>query len=186
MAKESKLSEQQWGSVRALWITTSRSIRDLAREFGVSEALIRRKAQDGNWGPRNAPERKRALVSAATAGVFANGAHVAQCATDPGFDPEKVIQGEADQDIRDMALATSVGRKILMRCDFIMDQTIEVVEEGKEPVSIPAVQDPKALKATAEAARAAMEMIRRSRGLDAPGADDLETLIEWGTVVGRR
>lgn len=85
-----------------------------------------------------------------------------------------------------MQLATSVGRKILLRCDFILDQTIDVQEEGKAPVSIPAVQDPKALKATAEAARAAMEMIRRSRGLDAPGADDPETLIEWGGVVGRR
>lgn len=186
MARESKLSEQQWGAVRALWITTSRSTRDLAREFGVSEALIRNKAQTANWGPRNAPERKRALVSAATAGIRADGAHVAHCATAPGFDPEKVIQGEADQDIRDMQLATSVGRKILLRCDFILDQTIDVQEDGKEPVSIPAVQDPKALKATAEAARAAMEMIRRSRGLDAPGVDDPETLIEWGSVVGRR
>ena len=186
MAKESKLTEQQWGALRALWLTTSRSIRDLAREFGVSEGLIRAKAKDANWGPRNAPERKRAIVSAASAGIYANGTHAAQCAGDPGFDPEKVIQGEADQDIKDMQLATSVGRKILLRCDYIMTETIDVEEAGKETVSIPAVRDPKALKATAEAARAAMEMIRRSRGLDAPGADDSETVIEWGSVVGRR
>lgn len=164
----------QWAEIRTIWLTTGRPGREIAREFGVSEAAIRKRAGNEVWGPRNAPEQKRALVRAATSGTQIG----AQCA--PGADP---IRDEADRDIRDMECAARVGRSILDRCEWLLS----LVEE-KDGAPVPGkwlCANPKDLKATAEAARAAMEMIRRARNLDEPGAAG-ETTIDWGDVVGRR
>lgn len=79
---------------------------------------------------------------------------------------QRGIDGEADEDINDMLLSASVGRKVLLRCQYLLDQEI-IDEEGKDPPR-PALTAPKDLKCLAEGARAAMEMIRKARNLDAP------------------
>ena len=172
-----RLTEQQWGELRQLWISTDRSIRDLAAQFGMAESNLRKRAKADNWGPRNAAERKRAIVAARMAG--------AQCAQDahPDVGSEEAIQREAEQDVKDMQLAASVGRLALERCRMILEEQSEE-EPGKPGRYV--LRDPRQLKATTDAARSALETIRRARGLDAQedGEKDLE--IDWGAVVGRR
>lgn len=159
MAKE-KLSEQQWSDIRTQWIATSKSCREIASEFGVAESYIRKRAGKEVWGPRNAPERKRAMVAAAVSGARIG----AQRAPRTGSDA--LIQEAADEDILDMSLAARVGRRILQRCEWLLD--LVKLDKNENPTTDPALDDPKELKATAEAARSAMEMIRRARNLDEP------------------
>lgn len=158
MARE-KLSEQQWAEIRTLWISTSKSCREIASGFGVAESYIRKRAGKELWGPRNAPERKRAIVAAAMSGAQIG----AQCA--PRTDSDDLIQREAEEDIKDMNLAARVGRRILQRCEWLLD--LVKVKDGNT-TDEPALDDPKELKATAEAARSGLEMIRRARNLDEP------------------
>jgi replicative superfamily II helicase len=146
------LTEQQWGDIRTLWTATDKPIREIAREFGCSEGAIRKKAGKEVWGPRNASAVKRSIVEAAMAG--------ARKGTRRG------IEGEADQDIEDMLLAARVGRKVLQRCEYLLDEEY-IDEEGRKP-PVPVARAPKDIKCLAEGARAAMEMIRKARNLDAP------------------
>lgn len=76
------------------------------------------------------------------------------------------FEAEVDQDVDDMRLTVSVGRKVLQRCEYLLDEQYIDEEQKKPPV--PVVRSPKDIKAIAEGARAAMEMIRRARNLDAP------------------
>jgi multidrug efflux pump subunit AcrB len=156
-------NEVQWDDIRAAWISTDKPIREMAREFGASEANIRKRAAKEAWGPRNASARKRAIVEAALAGAQSG----AQCA--PRTETDAAIQNEADQDIADMRLAASVGRKALQRCQHVLD-LVNVDEEGKDPPTLMLIA-PKDIKAIAEAARAALEVIRRARNLDDPKKD---------------
>jgi hypothetical protein len=165
----------QWADVRALWISTSRSTREIASEYGIAESAIRKRAAKELWGPRNAPERKRAMVNAALAGAQSG----AQCAL--RVSSEDAIQGEANQDIEDMSLSASVGRGILRRCAELLKAGVM----GPNGVFNYFLSEPKDLKATADAARAATDMIRRVRGLDEPGGAG-DVTIEWGEVVERR
>ncbi len=160
MAKE-KLSEHQWADIRTAWIASDRPIRDIAREFGVSDTAINKRAAKEIWGPRNAPARKRALVASASAGLNFG------LQTKPNrASAEQAIVEAAVQDSQDMNLAARVGRRILQRCEWLLD-LVKLDKEDK-PTQEPAIADPKEIKATAEAARAALEMIRRARNLDEP------------------
>ena len=160
MAKP-KLSEHIWADVRALWLTTDRPVRDIAREFGVTDTAINKRAAKEAWGPRNAPARKRALVASASAGLNFG------LQTKPNqTSGEQAIFDAAEQDVQDMSLAASVGRRILQRCQWLLD--LVTLDKDDVPTTEPALVDPKDLKSTAEAARAAMDMIRRARNLDEP------------------
>ena len=154
-------SRNQWDDIRALWLSTDKPIRELARDFGVSDAAIRKRASKEVWGPRNAPARKRAIVEATLAGAQSG----AQCV--PRTEIDEAIQNEAEQDIADMRLAASVGRKALRRCDELLD----IVDPDTG-----AKLGPKEVKSVTDAGRAALEMIRRARNLDdpqkPPGADE--------------
>jgi hypothetical protein len=166
MAKP-KLSENIWADIRTLWLTTDRKVRDIAREFGVSDTAINKRAAKEVWGPRNAPARKRALVASASAGLNFG------LQTKPSdVSGEQAIIDAANQDAQDMSLAASVGRRILQRCQWLLD----LVKPDKDdaPTDEPALDDPKDLKSTADAARAAMEMIRRARNLDEPAPPTVE------------
>ena len=158
MARE-KLTAAQWGEIQILWITTDKSIRSIAEDFGISDAMVRKKASKEAWGPRNAPARKRALVAGAAAGSLL-GAH-----REPSTQADDLVIREAEEDIRDMNLAARVGRRILQRCEWLLD--LVKIKDGKQ-TDEPDLDDPKDLKATAEAARSAVEMIRRARNLDEP------------------
>lgn len=158
MARKGDLSEQQWEEIRILWISTDRSNSDLAREFGVGESAIRNHAKRFGWGQRNAAERKRVTVAARMAGAN-------HCASLAHRTP---LDAETDQDVSDMVLSSEVGRLILLRCRNRLERYhLDPKTELPNPDD-PVLVDPKDLKATADAARSAMEMIRRARGLDAP------------------
>lgn len=159
MASE-KLSETQWSEIRTQWIATSKSCREIASEFGVAESYIRKRAAKEVWGPRNAPERKRAIVAARMSGAQTG----TQCAV--RTESDGMIQSAAEEDIKDMSLAARVGRRILQRCEWLLD--LVKLDKDEKPTTNPALDDPKELKATAEAARAGLEMIRRARNLDEP------------------
>ena len=137
-------------------------IRDIAREIGVTEGAVRARAKREGWGPRNAPERKRALVASAAAGITQKITQDVRTS-----DSEKAISAAADEDIADMALALSVGRKLLLRCAELLDMTAEG-EDGK-PV---AVLGPKDLNQVAGTWRSAVDGIRKIRGLDEPEKED--------------
>lgn len=168
----------QWGDIRAAWTSTNTSIREMAREFGASEANIRKRAKNEAWGPRNAPARKRALVEAAMAGARP-GAHCALRTPE-----DAAIESEADQDIADMRLGASLGRKVLLRCEHVLG-LVEVDPDGKAPDKLHLIC-PKDIKAIAEAARAGLEMIRRARNLDDPKRedDDASPLLALARSIG--
>lgn len=158
------LAKTQWAEIRAAWISTNKPTRELARDFGVSEAAIRKRATKEAWGPRNASARKRAIVEAGLAGARPS----AQCALRTPEDA--AIESEADQDIADMRLGAKVGRMVLQRCQYVLDLA-DVDPDGKEP-NRPHLRCPKDIKSIAEAARSALEVIRRARNLDDPKRDD--------------
>lgn len=154
-----KVSEQQWIEIHTRWISTSDTLRDIGKDFGITEAAIRKRAQKHAWGARNAPERKREMVRAWTAGAIP-GSRGAPNPADEG------IIREATWDVEAMDTAAKIGRQILDRCQYLLE--LKRLDKDHKVTDDPALTDPKELKATAEAARAAMEMIRRARNLDEP------------------
>ena len=161
----SKLSDAQWGDIRTAWIATDRAVRDIAREFGVSDTAVNKRAEKEGWGPRNSPARKRAIVANHAAGLKS-------CLqTKPNQNPaELAILDAAEQDIQVMRTAANVARIALERCEAL----------------IPHEDDPRNIKTLTEAARGALETYRKARNLDEPSSDGPELTIEWGDVVGRR
>lgn len=160
-----KLTEAQWGDIRTQWIATDRAVRDIAREFGVSDTAVNKRASKEGWGPRNAPARKRAIVASGASGLNPG------LQTKPNQSPaETAILDAADQDIQAMRLASDVALAALRRCRDMLDR------DGWEPRDI---------KALAETGRIALESYRRARNLDEPGSSG-DLTIEWGEVVGRR
>lgn len=162
--------EINWADIRADWVSTDKSLRDLSSEYGVPEATIRHRAKKELWGPRNAPKQMQARVNAALAGV----AHpVAQCATST----DEAMANAVDEAVQDMRLGADVGRSILKR----IQAWLQPDEEGNV-----STWQPKDLKVLAEGARCALETIRRARNLDEPGKDAPLLEIDWGAVVARR
>ena len=148
-----KLSDAQWGDIRTQWISTDRSIRELAREFGVSAPGILKRAEKEAWGPRNAPARKRALVDSAASGLQPSEHRK------PQNEPEKAIFDAAEQDIQVMRTAANVARIALERCEAL----------------IPHEDDPRNIKTLTEAAKGALETYRKARNLDEPARRDAPT-----------
>lgn len=183
MPKEKKEgpTDQQWGHAMSLWVTTDLSAIRIGEEIGVSEGAVRKRAKRDGWGPRNAPERKRALVAAAAAGTNLGTSLV------PRTDAEKAILEAAQLDIEDMDLALSVGQKLLRRCAKILD-ALDIEVDPHDPMSIMTaikLLPPKDLASLASTWKMTVEGIRKIRGLDAPGGDG-DLTIEFGEVVGRR
>jgi hypothetical protein len=182
MAKETKgPTEQQWGHAMSLWVTTDLSAIRIGEEIGVTEGAVRKRAKRDGWGPRNAPERKRALVAAAASGTSIGTSFV------PRTETEKGILEAAQVDIDDMDLAISVGRRLLRRCSAILASCEEMTASGDPDLLVLSlkIMPPKDLASVAGTWKMAVEGIRRIRGLDAPGGDG-DLTIEWGEVVGRR
>ena len=162
-----KLTEAQWGDIRTQWIATDRAVREIAREFGVSDTAVNKRASKEGWGPRNAPARKRALVAGAAAGLQKS------LQTKPNQSPAELAILEAAQlDIEDMDLALSVGQKLLRRCAKILDAMDIEVDPG-DPMSIMTaikLLPPKDLASLASTWKMTVEGIRKIRGLDEPTA----------------
>lgn len=144
-----RLKPEQWADIRAAWIGTDKPIRDLAREFGVDEAAIRRRAEKEAWGPRNASGRKREIVAAKLAGASESPQQDPHCGP-----PIDQVNAEADADIEVMRFTGKLFVKILYRADSML----ELTADGKE------------LNSIADASRKALDGYRRVRGLDEPHA----------------
>jgi hypothetical protein len=142
-----RLRSDQWADIRAAWIGTDKPIRELAREFGVTEAAIRHRAEKEAWGTRNANGRKREIVVSTLAGIPQS--------TQPGTrceNVEEAFQAEADADIEVMRIAGGLFVKILHRANSLL----------------PLAADGREVNALADASRKALDGYRRVRGLDEP------------------
>jgi len=177
------LSRDQWDQIQATWVSSIESTNAIAARFGVSEKAIRKRAIKEAWGERNAPARKRAIVAARLSGTPATGSA-------PGTSSEsepRTLDAAVEEAVEDMRLGARVARKILRRCEAILDQA-QAAEESAEPGKAPKSSIPiPQLKQLAEASRTAVETIRRCGGLDdPPEGGEGELVIDWGSVVARR
>lgn len=163
-----RLRPDQWADIRAAWIGTDKPIRELAREYGVTEAAIRQRAEKECWGPRNANGRKREIVASTLAGVPQTTQPTTHCE-----DPGPAFQAEVDADIEVQRFAGALFAKILRRADSLLE-SMRVAEEltadqiGEGIQIVPVKYDGKELNAIADASRKALDGYRRVRGLDEP------------------
>lgn len=141
-----RLKPEQWAEVRTVWLSTDRTLRDIAAEFGVTEGAIRLKAT--HWGIRNASERKRGIVQSRLAGVESTRNEEESTQGEVA----KNIADEADADVKVMRRAAQVFVRIIEKADAILDAACE----GRE------------VNAIADATRKAVDGYRRVRGLDEP------------------
>ena len=142
-----RLRPDQWADIRAAWIGTDKPIRELAREFGVTDASIRKRAELECWGPRNANGRKREIVVSTLAGIPQSTQQSTR-----REDPGPAFQAEVDADIEVQRFAGALFVKILHKADALQ----EFAADGRE------------LNAIADASRKALDGYRRVRGLDEP------------------
>lgn len=156
-----RLRPEQWADIRAAWIGTDKPIRELAREYGVTEAAIRQRAEKELWGPRNAAGRKREIVASSLAGASQTSQGSARCE-----DPVEAINSEADADIEVMRFSGKLFIKILHRADGMLAEPID--SDDAEGAIRKARMDGKELNSIADASRKALDGYRRVRGLDEP------------------
>lgn len=142
-----RLRPDQWADIHAAWIGTDKPIRELAREHGVADTAIRKRAESEAWGPRNANGRKREMVASSLAGISQSSQRSSQ-----REDPEPAFQAEVDADIEVQRFAGKLFVKILRRADSMVDEAT----------------DAKEVNALADASRKALDGYRRVRGLDEP------------------
>lgn len=158
-----RLRPEQWADIRAAWIGTDKPIRELAREFGVTEAAIRQRAEKELWGPRNAAGRKREIVASSLAGASQTSQGATRCE-----DPVEAINSEADADIEVMRFTGRLFVKILHRADGMLDSIQAVDDDVDDGPVRKAKMDGKELNSIADASRKALDGYRRVRGLDEP------------------
>lgn len=156
-----RLKPEQWADIRAAWIGTDKPIRELAREYGVTEAAIRQRAEKECWGPRNASGRKREIVASTLAGASQSSQGTTRCE-----DPAESINAEADADIEVMRFTGKLFVKILYRADSMLADPVS--EDDAEGAIRKARMDGKELNSIADASRKALDGYRRVRGLDEP------------------
>lgn len=186
--------ETDWIAIEGAYRASILSTRAIAREHGLSEGAIRKKAKEQNWH-RDPSGTKREIVKAHFAGnpqdpstrsrSVSTQVRSEQCVPPTKPEPEKVyapyahtpqriaattIADAAAQDIADMEIGLDNARKILgVVGDYLETQFDSNFETGRKP-------DPRNLKAIADANGVAIEQIRRIRGLDSKVGDELEAL----------
>ena len=189
--------EIDWITIEGAYLADILSIRAIARDHGVSESGIRKKAKEQNW--RRAPANtKREIVKAHFAGSPSsqkspgarsqpNGTQQPSAPTET-VEPSRVqvqsaptppsahriaattIASAAAQDIADMESGLFNARKILEVCGSYLETQFDPnFETGRLP-------DPKLLKAIVDTNGAAIDQIRRIRELDSKVGDELEAL----------
>lgn len=130
-----------WISIEGEYRAGVATLRDIAGRHGITEGAIRKRAKTHGW-TRDPSGTKRQIVRTAMAGGTQNGTLVAL----------HTIQAAAELDIEDMQRALRINRQCLI--------SLEVASET--------VTEPREIKVIVEAASAAVESIRRIRGLDEP------------------
>ena len=132
-----------WVSIEGRYRANKGSLREIASEFGVSEAGIRKRAKKEGW-VRDPEGIKRQRVKAALSGA-GSAQTGAQCAA-------RTLGDETEQDVDDMRAGVEVARHCIARLLKFVLMT----------------NDPKEVKVIADANKLAIETIRRIRGLDDP------------------
>ncbi|TDV04676.1 hypothetical protein [Paraburkholderia caballeronis] len=147
-----------WIAVEGAYRAGIDSLRTIGQKYGVSEAMIRKKARQQGWA-RDPASTKRAIVNTHMAvGAQGGTQEGAQCALE-------TIRTAAHDDIADMERGLRVHRLCLA--------ALEKAAEG--------TTEPKEIKIITEAASLAVAGIRKIRGLDTPtpaDAKDIDAAIE--------
>lgn len=129
-----------WIAIEAQYRAGSPSVNAIAKEFGVDEGTIRNRAKKNGW-TRDAEGAKRQIVKSAMSGI-PNGV--------PNSEVRKIIEDEAAQDIADMRDGLAVARSCIAKLRTMVES----------------VAEPRDVKTIVEANKAAVDTIRRIRGLD--------------------
>lgn len=140
-----------WTVIEGAYRAGIRSINSLAGEYGITEGAIRARAKKHGW-VRNPGEAKREIVAAHMAGVT-NGIT---------NDVVRNIEDAAREDVADMERGLRINRRCLINLELASGTAT----------------DPKEIKTIVDASSAAIESIRRIRGLDKP------TLVNGGDALG--
>ena len=145
-----------WTAIEGLYRAGIRSINGLAKEHGVTEGAIRARAKKHGW-VRNPGEVKREIVAAHMAGVT----------NDVTRDVVRNIEDAARADVADMEGGLRINRNCLINLELASETAT----------------DPKEIKTIVDGASAAIESIRRIRGLDKPAVGNGGDSCGFGNAV---
>jgi uncharacterized protein YjcR len=132
-------SSVDWIAVEGAYRAGTKSLRDIAAEYGTASSTIKSRAKKHGW-IQDASGTKRRIVADRMAGIAHQVAQNAMCE----------IESAATHDVEDMLQGLGVARVCLRRLTAIAEQS----------------EDAKEIKTIAEANKIAVETIRRIRGLD--------------------
>lgn len=152
-----------WEIIEGVYKAGARSLRDIAQEYGTSEAGIRRRAKKYGW-VRDAVKTVRQIVNdKMAAGIMAH--NETQDAV------RRLMDDAIKAGVADMEMGISNARMILLRIN--------------NSLSIPElVLEPRDLKILCEANASAIETIRRIRQLDDPEKKQTQQPIIFTRVIG--
>lgn len=139
-----------WIAVEGAYRAGTKSLRDMAAEYGTAPSTIKSRAKRHGW-VQDATGTKRRIVADRMSGIERGVAQNAMCE----------IESAATQDIDDMDSGLSVARTCLRR--------LQVMAEHAEDV--------REIKAIVESNKIAIETIRRIRGLD--DAQEGAVTVSW-------
>jgi predicted transcriptional regulator len=134
------MTSLDWTAIKGHYLAGQRSVRSIAAEFGITDTAIRKRAKAAGW-VRDAAGTKREIVRRAMAGSRESSQFAAQ-----------TIEAAAAQDIADLER----GLRIHRHCLMALEQSAETCTEPRE------------VKVIVDAAGAAIDAIRRIRGLEDP------------------
>jgi hypothetical protein len=158
MARKSK---QEWKEIEAAYVSGCFSLRNIADAHGVTEGAIRQQAKKQGW-IKDATAEKRALVRRAMSGASA------------AENAREIVESEAQKDVDDMNRGIAIARNCLIKLEAL--SSLPVVQDwmaDAEPALLEKLKSslPKDLKAMIDAAAAAVNTIRKIRGLDEEDKD---------------
>lgn len=132
-----------WIAIEGEYRAGVESIRAIADKHGVSDTAIRKQAKQKGWS-RDPESTKRQIVKAAMAGGSRESSQIAL----------RTIEDAAADDIADMQRGLRISRQCLINLETAAESSVE----------------PREIKVIVEATSAAIESIRKIRGLDDPAA----------------
>ena len=131
-------NKADWEAIEAQYRANVTSTNELAKRHGISEGTTRARAKKHGW-VKDAEGTKRRLVKERLSGITKDVAN---------YEVRKIIEDEADIDVRDMRNCLDVARAIL----------------NKQMSMVAMIEDVRELKIAAETLKINMETIRRIRG----------------------
>lgn len=148
-----------WAAVEGAYRSGENSIRSIADKYGVTEAAIRQRAKKLGW-TRDPEGAKREIVKARLSGV------TSQLASQ---DVVRSIEAAAGEDVVDMERGLRIHRHCLISLEAVSETSC----------------DPKEIKIIVDAASAAIDAIRKIRGLDRPNVTNV-TVSHAGSMATKQ